>query len=327
MKTTKSLWCVSVRTTSEAEEAVAEMLGAALDQPASIYFDLETGTSTVAVYLQPAFLNRGAPACRRRVSSVPAGRRRSQEQVRREILDGLKQINHCGLDTRPGTVTLAKVRRQDWAESWKRHFRPIEIGGRLLIKPSWSRRRAKKNQAVVVLDPGLSFGTGQHPTTEFCLRELARAGAFGAGRSFLDIGTGSGILAIAAAKLGYSPVHAFDFDPGAVRVARANARANGVQDKLRISRRDVTKLPIRPGRQYDLICANLISSLLIAERRRMVNRLRQDGTLVLAGILKSEFSRVQKAFAKLGLKPAVSQTGDEWRSGSFCFAKKSSGEI
>ena len=178
-----------------------------------------------------------------------------------------------------------------------------------------------------MLDPGLSFGTGQHPTTAFCLRELVRHRKIGARRSFLDIGTGSGILAIAAAKLGYSPVHAFDFDPEAVRVARANARANGVHKKLRIAREDVTKLPIHPARQYDLICANLISTLLIAERRRIVAQLHRGGTLVLAGILKSEFSQVQKVFAELGLKLAARKIENEWCSGSFCFAKKYFGKI
>ena len=142
------------------------------------------------------------------------------------------------------------MRREDWAESWKRHFKPIEIGDALLVKPSWSKRRPRKNQAVVILDPGLSFGTGQHPTTAFCLREIVRlklakergrlarefktrhhADEPSALQSFLDIGTGSGILAIAAAKLGYQPVHAFDFDAEAVRIARANARANRVQAK------------------------------------------------------------------------------------------------
>ena len=212
---------------------------------------------------------------------------------------------------------MVKIRREDWAESWKRHFQPIEIGDQLLIQPSWSKRRARKNQAVVVLDPGLSFGTGQHPTTSFCLRELARHRTKRPCWSFLDMGTGSGILAIAAAKLGFSPVYAFDFDPGAVRVARANARANGVHEKLRIVRRNVTKLPIHPPRQYDLICANLISTLLIAGRRRIVAQLHHGGTLVLAGILKSEFSQVWKNFEEIGLKLAASKAEKEWRSGSF----------
>jgi ribosomal protein L11 methyltransferase len=118
------------------------------------------------------------------------------------------------------------------------------------------------------------------------------------------------------------PVYAFDFDPEAVCVARANARANGVHKQLRIAREDVTKLPIHPVRQYDLICANLISTLLIAERRRMVAHLNRGGTLVLAGILRSEFSQVQKVFTKFGLKLAAKKIENEWCSGSFCFSKK-----
>ena len=319
MKTTKSLWRVSVITTPEAEDAVAELLGATLHQPVSTWFNLETGVSTVTAYLPQKLMTLGAPASRRRISSAPVRHRHSQEQVRREILEGLSRIKQCGLKIGSGKVTIAKVRREDWAESWKRHFKPIEIGNALLIKPSWSKKRPRKNQAVVILDPGLSFGTGQHPTTAFCLRELARCGKKEAGWSFLDIGTGSGILAIAAAKLGYAPVHAFDFDPDAVRIARANARANGVHNQLRIVRRDVTKLPIQPVRQYDLICANLISTLLIAGRRRIVAQLKRGGRLVLAGILKPEFLAVQKDFVKLGLKLAASKAEKEWRSGSFRF--------
>jgi ribosomal protein L11 methyltransferase len=309
---TKSLWRVSVVTTPEAEDAVSELLGTVLGQPVSSYFNLETGVSTVTVYCRRKFMDLGAPAVSRR---APA-------HVRREILDGLERITNCGLKIGSGRVTIAKMRREDWAESWKRHFKPIEIGDALLVKPSWSKKTPRKNQAVVVLDPGLSFGTGQHPTTAFCLREVTRHRKIGARRSFLDIGTGSGILAIAAAKLGYSPVYAFDFDPEAVRVARANARANGVHKKLRIARRDVTKLPIHPARQYDLICANLISTLLIAERRRMVAQLNRGGTLVLAGILKSEFSQMRKIYAELGLKLAARRIENEWCSGSFCYAEE-----
>ena len=301
MKTTKSLWRVSVITTPEAEDAVSDLLGAILGQPASSYFNLETGVSTVMVY------------CEQKPASFPA--------ARETILAGMRQIKNCGLKIGPEKVILSKVRREDWAESWKRHFKPIEIGDALLVKPSWSKKLPRKNQAVVILDPGLSFGTGQHPTTAFCLRELVRCcGEIQSGRSFLDMGTGSGILAIAAAKLGYSPVCAFDFDPEAIRVARANARVNGVHKKVRIARKDVTKLPFHAARPYDLICANLISTLLISERWRMVAQLNRGGTLVLAGILKSEFSQVRKIFAELGLKLAARKIENEWCSGSFCFA-------
>jgi ribosomal protein L11 methyltransferase len=315
----KSLWRISVATTLEAEDAVAELLGAILGQPVSSYFNVEKHISVVTVYgPQKMILSRAA---------------------REAISAGLKRIKNCGLKIGSGKIQTAKVRREDWAESWKKHFKPIEIGNALLVKPSWIKRPPRKNQAVVILDPGLSFGTGQHPTTSFCLHQIvvavgrppqipkkpkdaALCREAATAKSFLDIGTGSGILAIAAAKLGYQPVRAFDFNPEAVRVARANARANRVANKLQITRGDVTKLPLRVTRRFDLICANLISNLLIAERRRIVSQLHENGTLVLAGILKSEFAQVQKAFEDLGLKLVLGKSEKEWRSGSFCFARK-----
>lgn len=299
MKTAKPLWRVSVTTSAEAEEAVTEMLGSLFGAGASAYFHLESGVSTVSIFREKKFAVR---------------------EVRREISARLKQIESCDLKTGSGKIQIVKVKRADWAESWKRHFHPLEIGNALLIKPSWSKKRPRKNQAVVVLDPGLSFGTGQHPTTSFCLGELVRCRQNGTTQSFLDIGTGSGILAIAAAKLGYQPVHAFDFDPEAVRVARENARTNQVGDRLRLTRGDATKLPLQPARKYDLVCANLISTLLIAERRRIVNRVKPDGTLVLAGILAEEFAEVERAYAGLKWKRVAHRVENEWCSGSFCLS-------
>ena len=335
----KPLWRVCFTTTPEAEDAVAEMLRATLGCGAASYIDVESGKSTVTVYrdAQPA-----------------AGKRAT-------ILAGLEQIRKCGLKPGYGRLTIAKMRREDWAESWKRHFKPIEINPRrdelheslnktilgtratrpsvksLLIKPSWSKKRPRKNQAVVVLDPGLSFGTGQHPTTAFCLGEIVRrklrqkergrparvfkdrhhADEPSALQSFLDIGTGSGILAIAAAKLGFQPIEAFDFDRNAVEIARVNARRNRVAGKIHFRRADVAKLPSRPARRFDLICANLISNLLITERRLIAAQLQSGGTLVLAGILKREFREVRAAFENSGLKLVTDKAENEWQSGAF----------
>lgn len=293
----KSLWNVSIATTPEAEDAIAELLGSVLNRSASIYFNLESGTSVVTVYCE---------------AQPEAG-------VRKPIAAGLAQIKKCGLKPGSGKLTIAKIRHEDWAESWKRHFKPIEIGNALLIKPSWSRRKPRKNQAVVVLDPGLSFGTGQHPTTAFCLHQIVRS-AGGARPAFLDIGTGSGILAIAAAKLGCHPVHAFDFDGNAVEIARVNANRNRVANKIHLRCGDVAKLSLRPARKYEIITANLISDLLIAQKHRIAAQLQHGGKLVLAGILKSEFGKVRSAFEALGLKLVSSKTGMEWQSGSFRLA-------
>ncbi len=302
MKSNKPLWCVSVTTSLEAEDAVTEMLGELFGAATASYFNLETGVSTISIFRdeKPDTKKMGA-----------------------EITNGLNRIESCGLKIGAGKIEISKVKREDWKESWKRHFHPMEIGESLLVKPSWSKQKSRKNQAVVILDPGLSFGTGQHPTTSFCLNEIVRAARANArptkAKSILDIGTGSGILAIAAAKLGYQPVHAFDFDPESVRVAKENARKNRVDAKLTLTRGDVTKLPLKPVRQYDLVCANLISNLLIAEKRRIVSRLKPSGTLVLAGILAVEFGEVERAFVELKLKLVAKRVENEWCSGSFCF--------
>jgi ribosomal protein L11 methyltransferase len=289
------LWKISVATTPEGEEAVAEKLSTLFSQPASSYTDAETGTVLVSVY-------------------VP----RPPKPFREALATGLARIKQCGIDSGSGRVSLGKIRAQDWANSWKRHFKPIEVGPHLLIRPSWSKRRARSNQAVIVLDPGLSFGTGQHPTTGFCLEQLAVRSKKDGSQSFLDMGTGSGILAIAAAKLGYSPIDAFDFDPESIRVAGANARRNHALQRITFQRSDLTKLPRQGARKYDLICANLISDLLISERARIVNRLKPLGVLILAGVLKAEFEQVEKAYGHLGLTLIASRADKEWRSGAFC---------
>jgi ribosomal protein L11 methyltransferase len=313
------LWKVSISTTIEAEEAVTELLHNVFELPVSSYTEVETGEVTVATYLAR---ERRRPAGESRENAAGA-------PVLPGLRAGLKRIEDCGLNIGSGKISLEKVRREDWAESWKRHFKPIEIGPALLIKPSWSRRPPKKSQAVIVLDPGLSFGTGQHPTTSFCLQQLVSqhprlkkpSATPSSSFAFLDIGTGSGILAIAAAKLGYAPVDAFDFDPEAVRIARENARKNRVSHQVRIKRGDVTKLPLRRKKQYDLICANLISTLLVAERSRILCRLKKDGVLVIAGILKIEFASVLRAYESAGLRLIASRAEKEWRSGAFVYRR------
>lgn len=318
----KFLWRISIATSVEAEEAVTELLAQLSGQSASSYVDAETQRTVVSAYF----------------TKKPAQWLRWHAHLR----DAINRIRRSGLNTSPAKISLKKIPHERWAHSWKRHFKPLEIGLALLVKPSWIRRKPRKGQSVVVLDPGLSFGTGQHPTTEFCLRQIVKKSSaarvlrsqspkYRGGEnskskiqsrkySLLDMGSGSGILAICAAKMGFSPVHAFDFDPESVRVANANARQNGVRKKIRILQQDLTKLPKQSAPQYDVICANLISTLLIAERERIVARLKPGGTLILAGILKKEFAAVEKAYASCGLRRLAAKSRKEWRSGAFIFA-------
>lgn len=292
----ETIWKTTVATTAEAEEAVAELLALVAPGPSS-YTDVETGHTTVSVY-----------------ATTPP---ENISGTKRAIRTGLAAIKACGLNIGPAIITIQKLPRENWAESWKRHFKPIEIGSRLLLKPSWIRRAPRRGQAVIVLDPGLSFGTGQHPTTEFCLRQLVTRRNESRPQSFLDIGTGSGILAIAAAKLGYARIRAFDYDPQSVLVARENAKTNHVANQITLSRADLTKLPRNSTQRYDIVCANLLTDLLIAERERILARVSPGGALVVAGILKREFDEVVAAYRAAGMKLIASKAQKEWRSGTF----------
>jgi ribosomal protein L11 methyltransferase len=271
------LWRVSVDTTPEAEEALAAFMEALFGQTPSIYQDVATGRLTATVFL-------------------PKAPRRADLKA-----------NLAG----SGRISITKVRKQDWSESWKRHFKPFTVGRALLIKPSWSRRKPARGQNLMVIDPGLSFGTGQHPTTRFCLEQLAAARRPGFRQSFLDVGTGSGILAIAAAKLGYGPVRALDFDPAAVRVAKENVRKNGV--KVAVAKEDITEIAPK-SKRYDVVCANLTADLLENCAGKLKQMVKSEGRLVLAGILGTQIDSVRKCFEKRGFSVIAKSSQGEWAS-------------
>ncbi len=293
----RHVWRVSVITNTETEDAAAEILRTVCDQPAASYMDFDSGTSESCVYFD----------------RVPE----AWMLLRRELLHRLQELEACGLETGPVKVGLRKMAANSWLQSWKKHFKPLEIGSTLLVKPGWSKRRCKPGQAAVILDPGLSFGTGQHPTTEFCLRGVVSVRKEVKNPSFLDVGTGSGILAIAAAKLGFSPVDAFDFDPDSISVASKNAARNRVVPRIRFWRQDVAALPKSGERQYTLICANLLADLLMVHRDRLAARVEPGGSLVLAGILQTEFEKVLSCYLAGGFRCVSHRIGGEWCSGQF----------
>ena len=293
----KLLRSISITTSLSAEDAVGVLLELERGQTPSSFADAVTRLATVSVYGEIAT--------------------KDVASIKRRLREGLQALAADGIDVAPARIQVKKVPARDWSESWKRHFKPLDLGPRLLVKPTWSRRAPKKSQALVVLDPGLSFGTGQHATTRFCLEQLVALRDPQSAQSMLDVGTGSGILAIAAVKLGYQPVSAFDFDPDCVRVANENTELNGVAEFLKVTQDDITQVPKKPKQRYSVVCANLIYDLLIAERDRLLARVAPGGSLVLAGILETQFNLVRKAFEQAGWQMLASKVDKEWRSGTF----------
>jgi ribosomal protein L11 methyltransferase len=207
------------------------------------------------------------------------------------------------------------VAEADWAEAWKSNFRPIRIGRRLHIIPAWLNPPLGPNDVAVRLDPGMAFGTGTHPTTHLCLQAIERH--LQPGQPMLDLGTGSGILAIAAAKLGAGPILAVDIDDEAVRVARENAAANGVAERITLDKGSLAEvLAGRYGPQWvgvPFVVANILARVIVdLLGQGLAQTVAPGGLLVLSGILDSQAYQVRAALAPLGLTVVAQEQIDDW---------------
>lgn len=285
------------------EEAIALLVESIFERSPVLFNDFLKGTTTATLYLE----NRKEWSLDRVVA----------------LREGISAIMQDKRDRQPKRTQMAKIRfhlgrlkHENWAETWKSHFKELRFGSGLRIRPSWSKKKAKPGEIGLVIDPGLSFGTGHHPTTGYCLKELIRVRVRGKPQRFLDAGTGSGILAVAAAKLGYWPVLALDLDPVAVRTARQNAALNQVLPAVRIKQQDVLKFHSRSS-FYDVICANLTAEVLIQAASRLSEQLKTPGNLIVAGILNSEFIRVRRALERRGLKLVSQRVEQGWQSANF----------
>ncbi len=207
-------------------------------------------------------------------------------------LDGLASN---GIDKGAGAVSWKAVADEDWAETWKEFFHTEKIGAHTVIKPTWEEYEAKAGEIVVELDPGAAFGTGQHATTSLCIRaleDLVRPGM-----TVFDVGTGSGVLAIVAAKLGAKRVEAVDFDTVAVRVARENVRQNGAEDVVHTERSDLLK---SVAGEADLIIANIIADIIVRLFGEVKGSLAAGGTMLLSGIIEDRLADVVEAAGRHG---------------------------
>jgi ribosomal protein L11 methyltransferase len=218
-----------------------------------------------------------------------------------DVRDALGHLQAFGLGP-IGELVARQIDDKDWLESWKADFVPIRIGA-FLVRPTWSKAAAS-DAIELLLDPGMAFGTGLHPTTQQCLEALSTLPL--EGRSVLDVGTGSGILAIAAAKRGASPVVAVDTDALAVDAARENAVGNGVAIPVgEGSAADV------PGR-FDVVVANIVSPVLQRIAPHLAARLTSGGTLLVAGVSAPAEAATLEAFAHLRLSVLDRTVRDDW---------------
>jgi ribosomal protein L11 methyltransferase len=199
------------------------------------------------------------------------------------------------------------VSEADWAEAWKERLEVLHIGDRIVIRPSWLDYNPEPEDVVIELDPGLALGTGLHPTTQLCLTALERW--VRPGMEVLDLGTGSGILAIAAAKLGAEGVLALDSDRQAVMVAGANVTGNGVDDRVSVRRGSLAEV----SGSYDLVVVNILARVIVdMVGAGLSERLRPDGVVVAAGITVDQVSDVAAAFERGNLELVDEMQRGDW---------------
>lgn len=280
---------ISIQTSHEATEAVANIFhdlgasGVVIEDPELIntyrrsgswdYCDipeeLETEVVTIKAYLPvDEFLD-------------------DKLRVFEERINRLQENN---LDKGRGYIHCREVQEEDWASSWKEYFHPIRVSEHIVIKPSWEEYLPVENDIIIELDPGMAFGTGTHHTTAMCIRSLEDI--IRPGHTVFDVGTGSGILAVAAAKLGATFVHAIDLDPVAVRVATENVVFNKVAATVKTIQGD---LLTGVSGKADVIVANIIADIIIKMLPDVQNRLADTGVFIASGIISERLSDVTQA--------------------------------
>jgi ribosomal protein L11 methyltransferase len=300
---------LAVTCDTEAVEAVSEILSRVAPGGVSVepgYRLTDEGLGAVVDAGRPATVRAYLPA-------------RDPRAVREAVAAADRALGHLsafGL-REIGALVTAVVHDSDWASAWKRHVRVMRIGRRIVIRPTWRRHRRAPGDVVIAMDPGMAFGTGLHPTTRLCLAGIERwaddgllsrgAAADGHAR-LLDVGCGSGVLAIAAGLLGAGEMVGVDTDPIAIEATLANAGRNRLRRRVRAWQGTVPT----GAAPFDLVAANLIASVLVALAPRLRDELRPGGRLLASGIFVDREGDVRSALAAAGLAILRREAEGDW---------------
>jgi ribosomal protein L11 methyltransferase len=277
---------VSVMAENETAEAVAEVLS-------------RYAHRGVVIEAGPEGWNAGPVVVR---AYLPAD---EQLRVNRRRVE--EALWHLGQIRPIPPPTFRSVAEADWAEAWKEHLTVLHIGQHIVVRPSWLDYVPAPGDVVIQLDPGMAFGTGLHPTTQMCMVALEKW--LRPHAAVLDLGTGSAILAIAAAKLGAGQVLAVDNDPVAVETARSNVITNGVREAVRVVRGSLAEA----SGDYDLVVVNILASVIVRMLQEgLAARMCPGGILIIAGIIASQESEVVTALERESLAPVSRLQREDW---------------
>ncbi len=280
---------IALSVDGEAAEAVAELLNRYGHQ----------GVSIEQEGIMPELYDDGdAPPPERLTvrAYIPADERAEEAKLKLEVA-----LGHMSLMYPMPHPTYTIVHEQDWAEAWKAHYHPVRLGRRLFIRPRWIEVETQPDDIVIALDPGMAFGTGTHPTTQLCMQALEDL--VQPGIKALDLGCGSGILAITAVKLGAAHVLALDIDPVAVKVTQENIEQNGVAEPITAQEGSLESL-VTSARRFDLIVVNILARIIIAMcGEHLGDIVRPGGLAIFSGLTLDQADDVEVALRSTGLEP------------------------
>lgn len=226
-----------------------------------------------------------------------------------EIKQSLNNLLLYDIDLGDGRMTLSERNEEEWATAWKKYYKPVRVGKHFYIAPTWeSFQPEDPERNVIELDPGMAFGTGTHPTTVLCIEALEKYLPENA--AVLDVGTGTGVLSIAAAKLGARQVSAVDLDPIAVQSAKLNIKLNKVQKVVAVRQNNLSD---NIKGVYTIVVANLLAELVIRlAKSGVAGLLQKDGLLIVSGIIKPKKEQVAQALAEAGLHVIDKMASGDW---------------
>ncbi|MBN2392845.1 MAG: 50S ribosomal protein L11 methyltransferase [Anaerolineae bacterium] len=278
----------SVTVVPEAAEAVAEVFSRYAPQGVAIDLGTDDETAAQQVTVRAYLAVDDAIA-----------------EKRQKVEEALWHLHHIW-PVIPDPV-FTPVLDQDWTAGWKESIPVLHLGRRVIVKPSWREYAIQPDELLLEMDPGLAFGTGLHPTTQLCVEALEDL--VQPGMRVLDLGTGTGILALVAAKLGAAEVLAIDNDVDAVAVTRRNARSNAVAHQIRVLHGSLAEV----GEPYDLVVVNILAHIIVAMATSgLATRIRRGGVLVASGILEEQADEVAAALTAQGLSVTKRRQRDSW---------------
>ncbi|MGX9757226.1 50S ribosomal protein L11 methyltransferase [Clostridioides difficile] len=300
---------VTIKTTTEAVEPITNILyeqgagGAVIEDPKDFLFQKKNELDWDYVEEEVFKKNEEDDVLIKTYVSEEKNVMEFVEIIKQKVL-GLKDF---GIDIGEGSVSLDQVNEADWANAWKAYYKPTKVGQRVVVKPTWEDYNMQEGDLIIELDPGMAFGTGTHETTSMCIRELEKY--VNKDSKVFDIGCGSGILAIAAAKLGAKEVVAVDLDEVAVKVAKENVIENKVEEHVSVMHGNLTDV-IKD--KADVIVANIIADIIKILAKDVQNFMKEDAIFISSGIILDKVEEVKESLIENGFEIVEVQKLGEW---------------